>query len=128
MKLSKSLILICVLIPGLLTLCGCEKNVDESKPLNQIKNEAENMSVEKLRTTAMEYKDAIMSKKAEIDKLSSKIDEISVTEMMGEEAKQLKTELDDLNESISALRERFEIYYNQLKEKGGDLSGLKDVM
>jgi peptidoglycan hydrolase CwlO-like protein len=128
MKFTKSIILICVLIPGLLTLCGCEKNVDESKPLDQIKTEAENMSIEKLRAKAMEYKDAIMSKKAEIDKLSSKIDEIPVTEMMGEEAKQLKSDLDDLNQSISALQERFEVYYNQLKEQGGDLSGLKNMM
>jgi chromosome segregation ATPase len=86
------------------------------------------MSIEKLRAKAMEYKDAIMSKKAEIDKLSSKIDEIPVTEMMGEEAKQLKSDLDDLNQSISALQERFEVYYNQLKEQGGDLSGLKNMM
>jgi flagellar capping protein FliD len=48
--------------------------------------------------------------------------------MMGEEAKQLKSDLDDLNQSISALQERFEVYYNQLKEQGGDLSGLKNMM
>ena len=38
--------------------------------------------------------------------------------------KELKADIDALNKSVSSLKERFEIYYNMLKEKGGDLSGL----
>ena len=37
----------------------------------------------------------------------------------------LKTEIENLNGSVSALKERFEVYYKKLKEMGGDLSGLK---
>jgi hypothetical protein len=50
--------------------------------------------------------------------------EIPVTQMLGEQAKQLKGDIDNLNKSITALRERFQLYYDQLKTKGGDLSGL----
>jgi hypothetical protein len=45
--------------------------------------------------------------------------------MLGEEAVGLKADIDNVNKSISALMERFEIYYNKIKEKDGDLSGLK---
>jgi hypothetical protein len=31
----------------------------------------------------------------------------------------------EMNKSVSALKERFQIYYNKLKEEGGDLSGLQ---
>jgi hypothetical protein len=29
-----------------------------------------------------------------------------------------------LNKSVSALKDRFQVYYDKLKEKGGDISGL----
>jgi len=44
--------------------------------------------------------------------------------MLGDEAKELKADIENLNKSISALRERFEVYYQKLKAEGGDLSGL----
>ena len=40
-------------------------------------------------------------------------------------AKALKTEMDNINKSVSALKERLQIYLDKLKEKGGDLSGLQ---
>jgi len=45
--------------------------------------------------------------------------------MLGDEAKELKTEIEALNKSVSALKERFQVYYDKLKEKGGNLSGLE---
>jgi hypothetical protein len=74
---------------------------------------------------AMKYKDAIMAKKGEVEKFTGELKDIPLTQMLGEEAKQLKSEIDALNKSVSALKERFEVYYNKLKEKGGDLSGLE---
>ena len=73
----------------------------------------------------MTYKEAIMAKTSDVDELAGKLKDIPLTKMMGEEAKSLKSEIETLNKSVSALKERFEIYYNKLKEKGGDLSDLK---
>ena len=115
----------CLLVVCFLALVGCGKKADESKPLNEVKAEAEKMSVEKLRSMALTYKDTIIAQKGEIEKVASKLKDIPVAKMLGDEAKELKTEIDALNKSVSALKERFQVYYGKLKEKGGNLSGLE---
>jgi len=58
-------------------------------------------------------------------KFAAKLKEIPVTQLLGEQSKQLKADIDNLNKSVAALKERFQIYYDQLKAKSGDLSGLQ---
>jgi uncharacterized lipoprotein YajG len=113
-----------VLLAVMLLFAGCSKKADESKPLSEVEAEAEKMSVAKLKSMAMEYKDAISAKKEEIEKVTGELKNIPIAEMLGNEAKELKAEIENLNKSVSALNERFQIYYQKLKEKGGDLSGL----
>ena len=108
-----------------MALVGCGKKADESKPLNEVKAEAEKMSVEKLRSMALTYKDAIMAKKGEVEKVASKLKDIPIAKMLGDKAKELKTEIEALNKSASALKGRFQVYYGKLKEKSGNLSGLE---
>jgi len=109
----------------LLALSGCGKKADESKPLSEVKAEAEKFDAAKLRKMAAAYKDAITDKKADVEEVAAKLKEIPVAKMLGDEAKELKAEVDELNKSLSALKERFEVYYDKLKEKGGDVSGLQ---
>jgi len=125
MKTSKIITFYCLLFLCSLLLFGCGKKADESKPLSEVRAEAEEMNVEKLRSMAMEYKEAVVGKKAELEKLASQLKDIPVAKMLGDEAKGLKAEIEALNKSVSALTERFQVYYNKLKEKGGDLSGLE---
>ena len=115
---------------SLLVLCsiallGCGSKADENKPMSEVKAEAEKMDTSGLRAMAMDYKEAITAKNGEVDKITAKLKEIPLTEMLGEEAKGLKADIEDLNKSVSALRERFDVYYEKLKEKGGDTSGLQ---
>jgi chromosome segregation ATPase len=114
----------CFAVVCSLMLLGCGKKADESKSISDVKAEAEQMSVEKLRSMAVEYQEAIAAKKGELEKLAAKLKDIPLTDLMSEEAKGLKADIDELNKSVSALQERFKVYYNALKEKGGDLSGL----
>jgi ATP-dependent Clp protease ATP-binding subunit ClpA len=114
-----------MLTMSVLFLFGCGKKADENKPISEVKAEAEKMSAADLKAIAMKYKDAIEAKKADVEKITAKLKEIPVTQMLGEQAKQLKGDIDNLNKSVTALRERFQIYYDQLKTKGGDLSGLQ---
>jgi hypothetical protein len=104
---------------------GCGQKADENKPMSEVKAEAEKMDSSELRAMATSYKEAITAKKGEMDKIAAKLKEIPVTEMLGEEAKGLKADIDNLNQSISALKERFDVYYDKLQEKGGDTSGLQ---
>lgn len=107
-------------------LGGCGKKADDTeKPIADVQAEADQMDVEQLKAKAMEYKDAIMAKKAEIEKVAAKLKDIPLTEQLGTEAKALQNDIADLNKAISNLSERFQIYYSKLQEKGGDVSGLE---
>lgn len=97
----------------------------ETIPVADVKAEASKMNVEQLKTKAMEYKNAIDAKRAEIDKVIAKLQGIPAAQQMGTEAKGLQTDLLTLNNSVSALTERFQVYYDKLKEMGGDVSSLQ---
>jgi uncharacterized coiled-coil DUF342 family protein len=106
-------------------LSGCGKKADENRPISEVKAEAERMSVADLRSMAMQYKDSIMARQKDLEELTAKLKDIPIAQMVSAEAKELKAEVDNLNKSISALKERFQVYYQKLKDKGGDLSGLE---
>ena len=125
MKTIKTITFYSLLVLLPLVLLGCGKKADENKPLSEVKAEAEQMSVEKLRQVAMAYKDAVLAKKGEVEKFTAKLKDIPIAEMLGSEAKELKAEIENLNKSVSSLKERFEVYYKKLKEKGGEVSGLE---
>lgn len=118
-------ILFCSLILCPLVLFGCGKKADEGKPISEVKAEAEQMDVGELKAMVIKYKDAIVAKEPEIRKLADQLKEIPIAKMTGPEAKELQAEMKALSESVSALQERFQVYYDKLKEKGGDLSGLE---
>ena len=115
-----SLLILCSLV-----LLGCGKKDDESKAISEIQAEAEKMDVQQLKSMAMTYKEAIVAKKGDLGKVTAKLEEIKVTEMLGDEAKKLKADIADVTKSVSALKDRFQVYYQKLKEKDGDLSGLE---
>ena len=125
MNTPRIIIVCCLLVLSSLVLSGCGKKADENKPVSEVKAEAETMDVEKLKSMAIVYKDAITAEKGDIEKGMAQLKEVPITKMMGEEAKSLKADIDSLSKSISAFKERYQIYYNKLKEKGGDVSGLK---
>lgn len=125
MKIVRNAVLCCLLGLCPFAILGCGKKADEDKPLSEAKAEAEEMNTDRLRAMAVVYKEAIAAKKGEVEKLTAKLRDIPVTEMLGDEAKALKADIDNLNKSISALKERFEVYYQKLKAEGGDLSGLQ---
>jgi uncharacterized coiled-coil DUF342 family protein len=60
----------------------------------------------------------------DLQKVWAQVKEIPITEALGDKAKTLKTEAEKITSTIKALTDRFQVYYNKLKEKGGDLSGL----
>jgi uncharacterized protein YoxC len=107
------------------SLFGCGKKADENISIDQAKAEAEKMNTAQLRTKAKAYYDAVMAKQKDVDKIMAKIKDIPVLEQAGEEAKGLQSDLSDLNKSLSNLKARFQVYYDKLKEKGGDTSGLE---
>ena len=92
--------------------------------MSEVKAEAEKKSVKKIRATAHAYKKAIEAKKPELEKIAAKLKEIPLAEVMGQEATSLKSDSDELNKSVRALKERFGVYYGKLKELKEDVSDL----
>jgi DNA-binding transcriptional regulator GbsR (MarR family) len=125
MKIVRNAVLCCLIALCLFAILGCGKKADENKPVSEVKAEAEKMDTAGLRDMAMVYQKAIAAKNSEVEKLATKLKDIPATELLGNEAKELKADIENINQSISALTERFDVYYQKLKDKGGDLSGLQ---
>ena len=121
---AQRVVCIALAILGVGGLAGCSEKADESKPLSEIKAEAQELDTGELREMAMKYKDAIVAKQKEVAGLKDKLKEIPVTEIAGEEAKKLNESAAELAKSVKALTERFDVYCKSLKDKEGDLSGL----
>jgi hypothetical protein len=97
---------------------------DVTTSINEIKAEIEKLNVDQLRQTALEYQKLIQAKSAEVENIATIIKEVPITQALGDEAKALKADLDQFSKDLNALKERFQLYYDKLVEKGGDLSGL----
>lgn len=118
-----------LLAAGIIGLTACSggggASVDENKPIAEVKQEAAQMDTSALESTVKSYVEAIKAKEPELKKLQEKLKEIPLTKMLGEDAKQIKTELETIGGSLKALTERYNVYIEKLKEKGGDVSTLK---
>ncbi len=75
--------------------------------------------------SSVKYKEAIVDKKNEIEDMVAKVKEIPIAEVLGKEAQTLKTDAKNLENTLTELTTRFQVYYDALKEKGGSLSGLE---
>ncbi len=108
---------------SLIPLVGCGSGkADENKPVSEVRAEAEEMGVEELQKMAEAYRAAIEAKKPEIEALKAKLKEIPLTELLGEEAKSLKADTEKLNDSVKALKERLDIYVEELKKQNVDVN------
>lgn len=117
--------LIVVMTGCLFGFAGCSKKADTNKSMADIQAEASKMNVEQLKAKAMEYKNAIVAKKAELEKATAKLKEIPITQQMGTEAKALQADISNISKAMADLTQRFQVYYNKLKEKGGSVAGLE---
>lgn len=81
----------------------------------EVKQEAESFSMEDLKKTVSNYEQAIESKMQEMSKLQDKLKGFSFSEMMGDEAKAIKSEVDKVNTSMKNLKERLQVYMDKLK-------------
>ena len=124
MKDAKKILLCSMLAMLLVAFSGCSKKTDENKSISEIKAEADKMSIEQLTAAAMKYKNAIMAKSAEIDSAMEGLKKVPITDMLGDDVKKLKSEINSLSKAIAPLKERMKIYYDKIKEKGGDASAL----
>ena len=125
MKTGSFMLCMSITVFSMFIIFGCGKKADEKKPLNEVKAEAAEMDVDDLREMALEYKETIQANLEEVGKIKNKIKEIPLKEMFGDQAKKLRQELEPIIKSINELKQRFWVYYSELKKKSGDLNGLE---
>jgi len=121
---TKSLPLLCLFLGLALVAAGCGKKTDENKSISQVQAEAGKMSVDQLRTAALECKNALMAKEGELSKLEEKVKMLTSDKIISSEGQKLTTDIKSAGRSIVDLTERLKIYVDKIKEKGGDVSGL----
>jgi hypothetical protein len=100
-------------------------SVDENKPVSEVKAEAKKMDADDLRAMAEKYKQAVLAYKDDLEALEADLKEIKVTELMSEEAKELREDVKAITESMGKLQERWQVYVDALVEKGEDVSDLE---
>jgi glutamyl-tRNA reductase len=98
--------------------------VDLSKTLDAIKQEAAGLDLAKLQEVAKKYKDMLTEKQAALKPLMDKLAKIPLTERLSPESQALTGETKSLSDTIKGLTERLAVYVEAIKAKGGDAAGL----
>ncbi|MBE0537445.1 MAG: hypothetical protein IH624_17415 [Phycisphaerae bacterium] len=98
---------------------------DQSSSLPEISARAKEMAAENLRKMAEKYRDVIAANQQKLKELTEKFIAIPVLEKNSPEADTLKATIDQIYQGLDPLKQRFEVYYNALKEKAGNLKGLE---
>lgn len=104
---------------------GCGKKADTNKPVEQIKQEVQAMSLSDLESNAKAYAKEVEAKKPELEKIAAEMKTLSPTEIFSDKAKEIKSRLSSVQGEISALMERYQVYAQKYQETGGDVSKIK---
>jgi len=116
MKLYKGMMALAVM--ALIAGCGGGSGgIDENKPVDQIATEASAMGQAELQKIVDKYESVIADKVSELDALKEKVKEIPMTELMGDKAKALKTDLGEITTSLSKLKDQLSVYAKELAAK-----------
>ena len=113
----KKFMLMALLCCGALFLAGCGDSVDENKTPEQIKAEVASMNAADIQKMIEKYQKAIEEKAAEVKVEADKLAKIPLTEQLGDEAKALRGNIEELTSSLNKLKANAEAYIEGLKKK-----------
>ncbi len=97
---------------------------DQGKSTLDITAGAKEMAVENLRRMAEKYRDVIAEKQQQWMEMTQKYIDMPDAERITAQGQKFKADIDGIINGIDTLKERFGVYYNALKEKAGNLTGL----
>lgn len=136
--MKRNLIVMVTLIAtvSLMTVAGCGSKESssgstinpatlETRPVNEIKAEADKMNEQQLRDAAGVYKKALATKEAEVTKMMEQLKQVPITDASNDKAKNLTQNVESIGKSVKALNERKAIYVNKLKAMKADTTGLE---
>jgi hypothetical protein len=94
-------------------------------PLDDVKAEVGKLDVDQLKAKALEYKNAIVTKKAELEEATNKLKNISPAQLLSADTKTLQSNISTLTNTVKDLTERFQLYYSKIQALGGSVAGLE---
>ena len=124
MTRTAKLAVVTLVMAAAMIIVGCsEQNarIDTATPVAQLKQDIGDMSEAQLRRKAITYREAIKKKHAQA--MASLGAMSSATEPS--EADKIKVEVNDLMAEVKPLTQRYYLYFNELKARGSDLTGVR---
>lgn len=98
---------------------------DQGKSIEEVAADAKQMTVERVRKMAEHYRDSIAKGQQTLRDLTEKFVALPDAEKDGPQGQLFKTLIDHVHDSITLMKERFQVYFDQLKELSGDVTGLE---
>jgi len=98
---------------------------DQESTVAEIAERAQEMAADNLRKMAEKYHTTITATQRKVKELTEQFIAIPDAEKDGPAAVDLKATLDAVYKSLQPLKERFQVYYDVLKEKTGSVAGLE---
>ena len=99
-------------------------NADQGKSIPDITAGAKEMAVENLRKMAEKYRDVVAATEQQLEKMTQGYLNLSDDDRKAAIGQIAKTAIDEIKTGLDIMKDRFGVYYNALKEKGGNLTGL----
>lgn len=110
---------------ALFSLSGCGKKADANKPIDQVQKEAAAMSANDLQSYAEAYAKEISKQKKELEKVGEQVKSLSPKELFSDKAREIKDSLGKIEANVSNLTQRYQVYADKFREKGGDLNKIQ---
>lgn len=89
---------------------GMSGGVDSNKTVEQIVQDVKQMDMAQLQAKIDQYGKAIEAKSAELAPLMEELKKIPVTQMLGEDAKKIKADIEEVKSAIKVLNEKMSVY------------------
>jgi hypothetical protein len=106
-----------MMLAAMVLLVGCSTGIDEKMPIDQVVVDASQMKPKALEDKIDRYEMQIAKETAGMNDIKKQLKEIPLSELLGEKAKALKSELSGLTASRDQLGRQMEVYARELAVK-----------
>ena len=102
---------------------GCGQKASTDQPIDQVRADAEKMSVDQLVDNAKSYKAEIAKVQVQLSDLAEQAKKY-LTDPLSDGAKQVATQTANTRDTLAKLQERLQVYIGELTKKGEDVTKL----
>ena len=126
MKIKPSLTFKIFVLSVLAAAFGCMEKPAPLKPMEEVKTEAAQMTLEELKQAAKEHVLKIMEKKRPLSQLETEYKALSQTAPAGAKLQKLNEQLGRLRSEINGRAMRYHVYRARIEEQGGVAPKIRD--